>query len=30
MEEYIVPPALGKRSGVLGALALARTLVEKG
>ena len=30
MEEYIVPPALGKRSGVLGALALARMLVEKG
>jgi fructokinase len=29
MEEYIVPPALGNRSGVLGALALARTLVEK-
>lgn len=24
MEEYIVPPALGKRSGVLGALALAK------
>ena len=30
MEEYIVPPALGKRSGVLGALALATTLVKKG
>lgn len=27
MEEYIVPPALGKRSGVLGALALAETLI---
>jgi fructokinase len=29
MEEYIVPPALGKRSGVLGALALARTLAKR-
>jgi len=27
MEEYIVPPALGKRSGVLGALALAKSSV---
>lgn len=27
MEDYIVPPALGKRSGMLGALALAETLV---
>jgi len=27
MEEYIVPPALGKRSGVLGALALAKSVV---
>jgi fructokinase len=26
LEEFIVPPALGKRSGVLGALALAKTL----
>jgi len=30
MEEYIVPPALGKRSGVLGAMAMAKKLVEKG
>ena len=30
MEKYIVPPALGKRSGILGAMALAKTLVEKG
>ena len=30
MEEYIVPPALGKRSGVLGALALAKKLVKNG
>jgi fructokinase len=29
MEDYIVPPALGKRSGVLGALALAKTAVIK-
>jgi fructokinase len=29
MEEYIVPPALGKRSGVLGALALAKKLEKK-
>ena len=27
MEEFIVPPALGKRSGVLGALALAKSCV---
>jgi fructokinase len=27
MEEYIVPPALGKRSGVLGALALAKSSI---
>ncbi|MDP2994305.1 MAG: ROK family protein [Anaerolineales bacterium] len=27
MKEYIVPPALGKRSGVLGALALAKSSV---
>jgi fructokinase len=26
MEDYIVPPALGKRSGVLGALALAKSM----
>ena len=30
MEEYIVPPALGKRSGVLGAFALAKKLLENG
>ncbi len=30
MEEYIVPPALGRRSGVLGAMALANMLVKKG
>jgi fructokinase len=30
MDEYIVPPALGKRSGVLGAMAMAKTLLEKG
>ena len=28
MESYIVPPGLGKRSGVLGALAIAKLLVE--
>jgi fructokinase len=28
METYIVPPGLGKRSGILGALALARQMVE--
>ena len=28
MDDYIVPPALGKRSGVLGALALAKLLAE--
>jgi fructokinase len=28
MENYIVPPALGKRSGVLGALALAKNQLE--
>ena len=28
MEEYIVPPALGKRSGVLGALGLAKNSVK--
>jgi fructokinase len=27
MEEYIVPPALGKRSGVLGAMAMAKRSV---
>ncbi len=26
MEDYIVPPALGSRSGVLGALAMAKTI----
>ena len=30
MEDYIVPPSLGRRSGVLGALALAKTIVKKG
>lgn len=30
LEDYIVPPALGKRSGVLGAMALAKMLVKKG
>jgi len=30
MEEYIIPPALGNRSGILGAMALAKSLVEKG
>jgi fructokinase len=29
MEDYIVPPGLGKRSGVLGALAMAKILVEE-
>jgi len=24
MEEYIIPPALGNRSGILGAMALAK------
>jgi fructokinase len=28
MEDYIVPPGLGRRSGILGALALAKILVE--
>ncbi len=28
MDEYIVPPALGNQSGVLGAIALARLLVK--
>ena len=27
MEDYIVPPAMGKRSGVLGAMALAKKIV---
>ncbi len=30
LEEFILPPALGKRSGILGAIALAKTLSEKG
>ena len=29
LDEYIVPPALGKRSGILGAMALAKRLVDK-
>jgi fructokinase len=28
MESYLVPPVLGNRSGVLGALALAKRLSE--
>jgi fructokinase len=28
MEEYIVPPGLGKRSGILGAMALAKKAVR--
>jgi fructokinase len=28
IDEYIVPPSLGNRSGVLGAIAMARSLVE--
>jgi fructokinase len=30
IDEYIVPPALGDQSGVLGAIALARLTVEEG
>ncbi len=30
LDRYIVPPALGGRSGVLGALAMAKVLIEKG
>jgi fructokinase len=29
MDEYIVPPALGNRSGILGAIALAKVLVGR-
>jgi fructokinase len=29
IEDYIVPPALGSRAGVLGALALAKKAVER-
>jgi fructokinase len=29
MEDYIVPPGLGKHSGVLGALAMAKILVDE-
>ena len=29
MKDYIVPPGLGKRSGILGAMALAKLLVEE-
>jgi len=29
LEDYIVPPALGNRSGILGALAMAKTLKVK-
>jgi fructokinase len=28
MEDYIVPPGLGKRSGILGAMAMARSVVS--
>ncbi len=28
IDEYIVPPALGKQAGVLGAIGLAASLVE--
>jgi hypothetical protein len=28
IEEYIVPPSLGNRSGVLGAIAMAIDLVK--
>ena len=30
VDEYIVPPALGNQSGVLGAIALAATKVNPG
>ena len=29
IDQYIVPPALGKRSGVLGAIALAQRLARR-
>jgi fructokinase len=29
LDEYIVPPGLGKRSGILGAIAMAKMLKEK-
>ncbi|NPV77557.1 MAG: ROK family protein [Anaerolineae bacterium] len=30
MDQYLVPPALGSRSGVLGAIAMARQVAERG
>jgi fructokinase len=29
LDDFIVPPALGKRSGVLGALAMAKILAKE-